>query len=179
MPLHCPFSQTTIHNNHNRTQNQSLFQIYIIQENKQTNKSLTAWTYTYIYIYIYIYIHTHIHIWTKAGLFFSFFWIQPLAGCTGDHPQEELAKFGYRSERKVEQFKNHAIFIFWNLLSKYDNFRKKIAQTLVTLALFFSQKFFLWACFFLFVAKWRKSPHIVEQKKALTDCCRFIESAPL
>jgi len=75
--------------------------------------------------------------------------LDPASGCTGDHPQEELAKFGYRSERKVEQFKNHAIFIFWNLLSKYDNFRKKIPQTLVTLALFFSQKIFVWAFFFL------------------------------
>jgi hypothetical protein len=117
---------------------------------------------------------------TKAGLFFSFFWIQPLAGCTGDHPQEELAKFGYRSERKVEQFKNHAIFIFWNLLSKYDNFRKKMPQTLVTLALFFSQKIFLWAFIFLFsfccqVAKIASHCGVEEG----LDCCSFIESAPL
>jgi hypothetical protein len=30
---------------------------------------------------------------------------------TGDHPQEDLAKFGYRSEAKVHNFKN--IFTFW------------------------------------------------------------------
>jgi hypothetical protein len=28
----------------------------------------------------------------------------------GNQPQEELTKFGYRSERKVEKFKNPAIF---------------------------------------------------------------------
>ncbi len=27
------------------------------------------------------------------------------------HSQEELAKFGYRLKRKVESFKNHAIFL--------------------------------------------------------------------
>jgi hypothetical protein len=27
-----------------------------------------------------------------------------------DHPQEDLAKFGYRSERKVEMFRNYVIF---------------------------------------------------------------------
>jgi hypothetical protein len=27
-----------------------------------------------------------------------------------DHPQDELAKFGYRSETKIERFKNPAIF---------------------------------------------------------------------
>jgi hypothetical protein len=30
----------------------------------------------------------------------------------GDHPQEELATFGYRSERKVEKLKNHAV-VWW------------------------------------------------------------------
>jgi len=30
---------------------------------------------------------------------------------TGDHPQEDLAKFGYRSDAKVRNFKN--LFIFW------------------------------------------------------------------
>jgi hypothetical protein len=49
--------------------------------------------------------------WTKAALSY-FFFLDPASGCTGDHPQEELAKFGYRSERKVEQFKNHAIYIY-------------------------------------------------------------------
>jgi hypothetical protein len=27
------------------------------------------------------------------------------------HPQEDLAKFGYKSERKIENFKNVAIFL--------------------------------------------------------------------
>jgi hypothetical protein len=45
-----------------------------------------------------------------------------------DHLQEDLAKFGYRSERKIEKFKkNPAIYIYilatcWNLLFKYDDF---------------------------------------------------------
>ncbi len=41
---------------------------------------------------------------------FSFF---PILLCnhTGDCPEEELAKFGYKSERKVEKFKNPAIFL--------------------------------------------------------------------
>jgi hypothetical protein len=42
---------------------------------------------------------------------------------------------------------------------------KTIPQTLVTLALFFSQKLFVWAflSFFLFiVAEWQKSSHSVE-----------------
>jgi hypothetical protein len=30
--------------------------------------------------------------------------------CTGNHPQEELTKFGYRSKSKVENFKNPTIF---------------------------------------------------------------------
>jgi hypothetical protein len=30
---------------------------------------------------------------------------------TGDHPQEDLVKFGYRSDAKVHNFKN--LFIFW------------------------------------------------------------------
>jgi hypothetical protein len=28
----------------------------------------------------------------------------------GNHPQGELGKFGYMSEKKAEKFKNHAIF---------------------------------------------------------------------
>ncbi len=28
----------------------------------------------------------------------------------GDHRQEDLAKFGHRSERKVEKFMNHVYF---------------------------------------------------------------------
>jgi hypothetical protein len=41
------------------------------------------------------------------------------------HPQEELAKFGYRPERKVDKIMNRAIYFgdfLWNLLSKIDNF---------------------------------------------------------
>ncbi len=39
----------------------------------------------------------------------------PILWCShnGNHPQEELAKFGYKSERKVENLKNLVIFL-WN-----------------------------------------------------------------
>jgi hypothetical protein len=56
----------------------------------------------------------------------------PLLWCShhvGDHLQEDLAKFGYRSEREIEKIKKiPAIYIyilatFWNLLFKYDDFR--------------------------------------------------------
>jgi hypothetical protein len=38
---------------------------------------------------------------------FIFIYIFSVLGCshTGDHPQEEVAKFGYKSEKKVEKFK--------------------------------------------------------------------------
>jgi len=45
----------------------------------------------------------------------------------GDHPQEQSAKFGYRSKRKEENFKNPIIFWqltgSWNLLSKIWQFQ--------------------------------------------------------
>jgi hypothetical protein len=48
----------------------------------------------------------------------------PLLGCShhvGDHVQEDLAKFGYGSERKIEKFKkNPAIYIYiWQLAGTY------------------------------------------------------------
>jgi len=42
---------------------------------------------------------------------FSFFQFHDVAGTLVIHPQEELAKFGYKSERKIENFKNVAIFL--------------------------------------------------------------------
>jgi hypothetical protein len=46
-------------------------------------------------------------------LFFSILWCNH----TDNHPQEELAKFGYNSERKVEIFKNCTTF--WQLIGTY------------------------------------------------------------
>jgi hypothetical protein len=64
--------------------------------------------------------------------------------------QEGLAKFGYRSERKVGKFKNPTIF--WQLaqtyLYKYGYFRKKNPQ--VTLAHFFCTKILSMSCTELF-----------------------------
>jgi hypothetical protein len=70
------------------------------------------------YILYIIYIHAHIHtylciicngIYTFQGflLFISFNFV---SSHIGNQPQEELTKFGYRSERKVEKSKNPAIF---------------------------------------------------------------------
>jgi hypothetical protein len=45
-------------------------------------------------------------------VFFSFLFFQfhDVAATPVIHPQEELAKFGNKSERKIENFKNVAIF---------------------------------------------------------------------
>jgi hypothetical protein len=43
---------------------------------------------------------------STSGFFFQILW----GRCCSDHPQEDLAKFGYRSERKEEKFRNPAIF---------------------------------------------------------------------
>jgi len=52
--------------------------------------------------------------------------ISNMLGSWGDHhPQKGLAKFGYRSEKKVGFFGNPAII--W-LLSKYGDFQNKIWQ---------------------------------------------------
>jgi len=71
--------------------------------------------------------------------------------CTGNHPQEELTKFGYRSKSKVENFKNPTIF--WRPARNNICLNmKKIPWTLVSLAPFFSQILFLWVawdCFFI------------------------------
>jgi hypothetical protein len=45
------------------------------------------------------------------GFFLFFLAILWRSHHTGNHPQEELAKFGYRSERKVKKFKNAVIFL--------------------------------------------------------------------
>jgi len=72
---------------------------------------------------------------TSSSFFKGFFSLKKkrkkvcdVASHIGNHPQEELTKFGYRSKRKVENYKNPVIFLAtcWNLLSIYDNFRKKI-----------------------------------------------------
>ncbi len=43
----------------------------------------------------------------------------------GNHSQEDLAKFGYKSKRKVKKLglNSHILATCWNLLSKYGKFR--------------------------------------------------------
>jgi hypothetical protein len=47
----------------------------------------------------------------QGVFFFSFFQFHAVAATPVIHPQEELAKFGYKSERKIENFKSVAIFL--------------------------------------------------------------------
>jgi hypothetical protein len=61
----------------------------------------------------------------KQGIYsylFSILW----GRWSGDHPQEDLAKFGNKLKRKVEKIRNPAIFGIissWNILSKPGDFR--------------------------------------------------------
>ncbi len=50
--------------------------------------------------------------WREAGDNMQCFFSQncEVGGLVITHPQEDLAKFGYRSERKVEKFTNHVYF---------------------------------------------------------------------
>jgi len=78
-------------------------------------------------------------------LFFPILWCSH----TSDHPQEELAKFGYSLlERKVENFQNPSIF--WRPAGTYCLNRvtldKSIPQNMAILAPFFSQKFLCMSC---------------------------------
>jgi hypothetical protein len=68
------------------------------------------------------------------SLFFQFF-----VDSHWHHPQEELAKFGYKLERKVINFKNSAN-LWWparTFCLKYVNFRIKFPRNLATLEQFF------------------------------------------
>jgi hypothetical protein len=70
-----------------------------------------------------------------------------LCSHNGDHPQEELAKFGYRSERKVEKSKNPAII--WQPAETYCP--NMAISEIVTLVHFFRKNPFYelnWILFF-------------------------------
>ncbi len=58
---------------------------------------------------------------------------------TDDHPQEEIAKFGLKSERNIISLKNLAIFRYscWSLLSKDGGFKMTIAH-------FFHKNLLVW-----------------------------------
>jgi len=79
-----------------------------------------------------------------------------------DHPQEELAKFGYKSQRKVESFKNPTYYILatsWNLFSKFGQFQNFFSWKYGKLGscFFFSEKSFVWVTLALYLTqKWRK-----------------------
>jgi hypothetical protein len=60
--------------------------------------------------------------WWSQGFFLSISWCSH----SGDHPQEELAKFGYKTERKIGKLWESCYILATccNLLSIYGNFRK-------------------------------------------------------
>jgi hypothetical protein len=108
-------------------------------------------------------------------LFFPILWCSH----TSDHPQEELAKFGYSLlERKVENFQNPSIF--WRRTGTYCLNRvtldKSIPQNMAILAPFFSQKFFAWVAldfyFFHQVAKncpQKKKKPLVQESSSMCN----------
>jgi hypothetical protein len=100
-----------------------------------------------------IHIYNLLKIWQRERILFCQFFEGFRAGflllvlwCShiGDCPQEELAKFGYKSERKAENF--NAIFWFStvnpNPLHKYGNFRN-----------LFHEIWWLWHKFLFFSTK--------------------------
>ncbi len=106
-------------------------------------------------------------------LFFPFFSPILWRWWIGNHPPENLAKFGYRSERKLYLFSNPALYLatYKNLWSKYGKFNFCFPQNMVTLGLFFLRKI-LWTshnpfCF------WSPSGKNPPQKKALVITCSF------
>jgi hypothetical protein len=87
-------------------------------------------------------------------LFIYLFIISKFCGrWSGHHPQEDLAKFGYMSVRKVEKFRNPAIF-WWHIV--IWQFQKTIPHTQWLCPIFFPNIAFVWVAldfFFNFVVK--------------------------
>jgi hypothetical protein len=83
-----------------------------------------------------------------------------------DHPLEHLAKFGYRSDRKVENFRNPDILFWWRVETYCQNLtisEKKILK-IWYFGPFFSRKSFPWVPLaFLFSPSWE----ILPQQKTL------------
>jgi len=83
-----------------------------------------------------------------------------------DHPLEHLAKFGYRSDRKVENFRNPDILFWWRIETYWLNltiFKKQIFK-IWYFGPFFSRISFLWVTLaFLFSPSWE----ILPQQKTL------------
>jgi hypothetical protein len=95
-----------------------------------------------------------------------------LCNHTGNHPQEELAKFGYRSERKVKKFKNPAII--WQpaagtycldmVILFFFNSSKS-----AHLDSFFSQKCFLWVAVHFILFYLSRNGKNLPKKKGLEE----------
>jgi hypothetical protein len=93
----------------------------------------------------------------------------PILWCNhiGDHPQEELARFGYRSERKVENLKNLVIDfgMCWNILCKNGDFTIFSLKS-GNFGALFSQKSFAWvALYFLLLLSDKNLPQNQKKKK--------------
>jgi hypothetical protein len=93
--------------------------------------------------------------WTFNQCFLSKLWCR----CVGNHQKENLAKFGYRLERKVKKFKNHTIC--WQHARTYclnmaDYFFEVLIMWGQKCAIFFLRKAFelLQGLFFIVVTMW-------------------------
>ncbi len=85
--------------------------------------------------------------------------------------KRKLAKFGYRSESKVE--KSLRILLYfgdlpWSSLSKYGQFQKNKSSKFGDLELLFSTEIFLYELhwvFFFWVTKWQKLAKFFKRKE--------------
>jgi hypothetical protein len=81
--------------------------------------------------------------WKQVFYFYnSIFWSTYM----GNHPEEELAKFGYRSKKKSRKFKSDAIF-WWHALTYCLNMlisHKKNPWNVDHFVAFFPQKSYVW-----------------------------------
>jgi len=89
--------------------------------------------------------------------FFSILWCNSHTG--SDHPQEELAKFGYKSQSKAENFKNLTYYILATSWRTYflnlGNLRMFFPGNMANLARIFIRKNLLYESHWNFI--WHKS----------------------
>ncbi len=113
--------------------------------------------------------------WSLLGFFlfvcfFSFCNVDNI----GNHPQVELGKFGYKSQRKAKRVKNLAIFwrpVVGIYCLNITIFRTQIPQNLATFVVFFHKIHLYelpWICF---CTKWQI---FAPKKKTLVPTCRLL-----
>jgi hypothetical protein len=95
---------------------------------------------------------------------------------TGYHSQEELARFGYRSERKVEKFKNTAIFS-WpaGIYSLNKVISEKNSSETGDFGAFISQNSFVWVVLNFFCLHFSEFRLFQKCNMRLQICCFFFD----